>query len=284
MVLKGNLTMLPNFLIIGSQKSGTTSLYHVLRQHPQVFMPERKEVNFFFLEQEYQRGTGYYQHYFAPAPPEALAVGEASPGYICHPQAPKRILQLLPDTKLILTVRNPIDRAYSQYWDNRRSLSEPRTFRQAVEIALEATYHPDRLGYFSRGTYIQYIQRYLADFPRENLLVLPFDDLRHSPGSFYRRIFQFLGADPDFHTTAMTTSFNPAAVWENPLYRWFFSQPARTRMLPARLRRLTFFGKRTPWQYPAMDPDLRQTLVEFYQPWNTQLGDFLGRDLSHWDR
>jgi len=284
MGLKGNHNMLPNFLIIGSQKSGTTSLYHVLRQHPEVFMPERKEVNFFFLEQEYQRGPNYYQHYFTPAPSTAIAIGEASPGYICHPQVPERIHSLLPDTKLILTVRNPIDRAYSQYWDNRRSLSEHRTFTQVVDSALEPTYHPKQLGYFSRGTYIQYIQRYQAFFPPENLLVLPFDDLRHSPGSFYRRIYQFLGVDPDFHTPAMTTSFNPAAVWKNPLYRWFFSQPARTRMLPARLRRFTFFGARTPWQYPPMDPDLRQTLVEFYRPWNNQLGEYLGRDLSHWNR
>ncbi len=276
--------MLPNFLVIGSQKSGTTSIYHVLRQHPQVFMPERKEVNFFFLEQEYRRGPHYYQSYFAPAPESARAIGEASPGYICHPQAPERIHKLLPEIKLILTVRNPIDRAYSQYWDNRRSLSEHRTFGQVLEEALEDTYHPSRLGYFSRGTYSQYIQRYVNLYPSEILLVLLFDDLRHSPGGFYRDIYQFLGIDPDFHTPAMTTSFNPAAVWENPIYRWFFSHPARTRWLPPRLRRLTFFGKRTSWQYPPMDPEIHQRLVDFYRPWNEKLAHFLGRDLSNWNK
>ena len=275
--------MLPNFLIIGSQKSGTTSLYHVLRQHPQIFMPDRKEVNFFFLDQEYRRGSQYYQDYFDPAPPQTAALGEASPGYICHPDVPARIHQLLPQAKLILTVRNPIERAYSQYWDNRRSLSEYLTFAEVVDLALEPTYHPARLGYFSRGTYIQYIQRYLAFFPPENLLILPFDDLRHSPASFYRRIYQFLGVDPDFHTPAMTTSFNPAAIWHNPLYQWFFSKPARARWLPAKLRRLTFFGTRTPWQYPPMEATLRQKLVDFYRPWNARLGEFLDRDLSIWD-
>jgi len=276
--------MLPTFLIIGSQKSGTTSLYHVLRQHPQIFMPDRKEVNFFFLEEEYRRGLQYYQAYFDPAPPQASALGEASPGYICHPDAPARIHQLLPAAKLILTVRNPIDRAYSQYWDNRRSLSEHRTFAQVVEVALEPTYHPARLGYFSRGTYIQYIQRFLENIPRENLLVLLFDDLRHSPGSFYRQIYQFLEVDPDFYTPSMTTSFNPAAVWQNPVYQWFFSKPARTRWLPAKLRRFTFFGPRKTWQYPPMDTALRQKLVNFYQPWNNRLAEFLARDLSHWNR
>jgi len=276
--------MLPNFLIIGSQKSGTTSLYIVLRQHPQIFMPDRKEVNYFFLEQEYQRGPSYYQSYFAPAPPQATAIGEASPGYLCHPDAPERIHQFLPEVKLILTVRNPIERAYSQYWDNRRSLSEHRTFAEVVDLALESTYHPGKLGYFSRGTYIQYIQRYQAYYPPENLLVLPFDDLGHSPGSFYRRIFQFLEVDPDFFTPSMTTSYNPAAVWENPLYQLFFSKPSRTRWLPPKLRRFTFFGPRNPWQYPPMETELHQKLRDFYRPWNAKLGEFLGRDLSSWDR
>jgi hypothetical protein len=283
MALEGKFVMLPNFLIIGSQKSGTTSLYNVLRQHPQVFMPDRKEVNFFFLEAEYQRGPDYYQSYFASVPTQSIAVGEASPGYICHPDAPARIHQLLPDVKLILTVRNPIDRAYSQYWDNRRSLSEHRTFAEVVKLALEPTYHPGRLGYFSRGTYLQYIQRYLDYYPPENLLILPFDDLRHSPGSFYGRIFHFLAIDPDFYTPAMTTSFNPAAVWENPLYQWFFSKPSRTRWLPPRLRRFTFFGPRIPWQYPPMEPELHHKLLEFYRPWNTKLGEFLGRNLTTWE-
>lgn len=101
----------PDFLIIGSQKAGTTSLYHALRLHPEVFVPEKKELNFFFLEDEYARGLDYYARYFEPAPAGIKAVGEASPGYICHPETPARIAAALPDAKLVLTVRNPIDRA-----------------------------------------------------------------------------------------------------------------------------------------------------------------------------
>jgi len=276
--------MLPNFLIIGSQKAGTTSLYHVLKQHPQVFMPERKEVNYFFLQSEYDQGFKAYLQHFDPAPPEAKAVGEASPGYICHPLSPVRIQHALPEAKLILTVRHPVERAYSQYWDNRRSLSEHRTFEQAVETALHATYHPDRLGYFSRGTYIQYIHNYLERFPSEQLLILLFDDLRQDPQGFYRAVFEFLGIDPDFNTSAMTESFNPAAVWQNPVYLFFFNKPARVRWLPAKLRRFAFYGERTPWQYPPMQPETRQKLLDFYRPWNAQLADFLGRDLSAWDQ
>ena len=247
-------------------------------------MPERKEINYFFLQSEYDRGVENYQQYFAEAAPDKIAVGEASPGYICHPMAPTRIKRLLPDAKLILTVRHPVDRAYSQYWDNRRSLSERHTFEQVVETALESTYHPERLGYFSRGTYIQYIQNYLDYFPRENLLVLLFEDLHTSPQSFYRQAFEFLGVDADFTTPAMMESFNPAAAWENPVYQWYFRKPARTRYLPARLRRFTFYGKRTPWQYPPMLPETRQKLLDFYRPWNAELAGFLGRDLADWDQ
>ena len=191
---------------------------------------------------------------------------------------------MLPDVKLILTVRHPIDRAYSQYWDNRRSLSEYRTFSQAVEAALEDTYYPDRLGYFSRGTYIQYILRYLELFPRENLLVLPFDDLLADAEGFYRRVFEFIGVDPSFASQSMDTPYNPAAIWHNPIYRWLFARPGRVKFLPAKLRRLAFWGRRTPWKYPPMNPELRARLVDFYRPWNQRLAQFLGRDLSHWDQ
>ena len=275
---------LPNFLIIGSQKSGTTSLYHVLSQHPQIFMPARKEINFFFHQAEYDKGFKHYLSHFAPAPNSAIAVGEASPGYICHPLSPGRIHRLLPDVKLILTVRHPIERAYSQYWDNRRSLSEPRSFEQTIKTALEATYHPERLGYFSRGTYMQYINRYLDRFPQDNLLVLPFEDLRQNPTSFYRRIFTFLGVDPDAHIPDISARRNPAAIWRNPVYQTFLRLPALTRLLHPKLRRLTFFGKRPPWQYPPMKDETRQKLVDFYQPWNATLATFLNRDLSHWNQ
>lgn len=275
--------MLPNFIILGSQKAGTTSLYQVLKQHPEIFMPEKKELNYFFHEDEYAKGDDYYQAYFAPAPEAAKAIGEASPGYICHPLAPERIHQLVPEAKLIVTVRNPIERAYSQYWDNRRSLSETYTFEEAIDTALEENYQPGKLGYFSRGTYMQYIRRYLALFQAEKLLVLPFEDLKANPQAFFRRCFEFLGVAPAFTCPEMTETYNPAAVWDNPLYRWFFDDPHRARSLPVKLRRFTFWGKRVPYKYAPIDEQSKARLAAFYRPWNEQLGEFLGRDLSHWD-
>lgn len=276
--------MLPNFLIIGSQKAGTTSLYNILKKHPQIFMAEKKEVNFFFLEGEFRKGIDHYRKYFSDIPPGKIAYGEASPGYICHPQAPMRIKESLPKAKLILTVRNPIERAYSQYWDNRMTLSEPQEFAETLDIALHPTYKPGKPGYFSRGTYLQYINRYLESFPPEQLLVLLFDDLRDAPSKFYRTCFEFLGVDPNFKLPDMDKAFNPSSVWDNPLYNWFFDHPPAQRFLPSKLKRLVFWGKRKAFQYPPMDKATKQRLVAFFTPWNQELADFLEIDLSHWNR
>jgi hypothetical protein len=274
--------MLPNFLVIGSQKAGTTSLYNILKEHPQVFMAEKKEVNFFFLDSEFRKGIEHYQKFFSDISPGKIACGEASPGYICHPLAPARIKEYLPNVKLILTVRNPIERAYSQYWDNRMTLSEPHEFAQTLDFALNDTYEPGKPGYFSRGTYMQYIQRYLKLFSPDQLLVLLFDDLRQDPSKFYRMCFEFLGVDSDFRPPDMDRAFNPSSVWDNLIYTWFFERPPAQRFLPPRLKRLVFWGRQKRFRYPPMDETTRQRLVEFYTPWNQELAAFLKRDLSAW--
>lgn len=274
--------MLPNFLIIGSQKAGTTSLYHVLKQHPQIFMAETKEVNFFFKNDAYARGVDAYAAHFADAANQ-LALGEASPGYICHPAAPARIHALLPDVKLILTVRNPIKRAISQYWDNRRHLNEPLTFSQALDAYLSDDYQPDQIGYFSRGVYMRYIRRYLEYFPRENLLVLPFEEMISTPAAFYRQIFAFLGVDEDFISEDFDEAFNPTEVWKNPFYQLLIRKPRYQKKIHPKLRRLFYWGKTTRFSAPPIDEVSRKKLVEFYRPWNDELRQFLGRALVNWD-
>lgn len=274
--------MLPNFLIIGSQKAGTTSLYHILKQHPQIYMPDTKEVNFFFKDDAYARGAEQYAAHFAAAANQ-LALGEASPGYICHPDAPARIHALLPDVKLILTVREPIKRAISQYWDNRRHLNEPLTFAQALDAYLSDDYQPDQIGYFSRGVYMRYIRRYLKYFPRENLLVLPFEEMISAPAAFYRQIFKFLGVDEDFVSEDFDEAFNPTEVWKNPFYQLLIRKPRYQKKIPAKLRRFFYWGPKMRFSAPPIDDVRKQKLIEFYKPWNDELRAFLGKNLADWD-
>ncbi len=276
--------MLPNFLIIGSQKAVTTSIYHILGGHPEIYFPDIKELNFFFFDHYFEKGIDFYSRNFNNMPPDNKCCGEASPGYICHPEAPARIKKSLPDAKLILTDRNPIERAYSQYWDNRRSLVEPLSFQEVMDRALTETYIPGKLGYFSRGTYIQYIRRYLKQFDHDQLLVLTFDELKKNPAQFYKKIFEFLDVDDSFACDQAGQAYNYSAVWKNPFYQWFLNNNAYQRLLKGRMRSFLFWGPRKRFTYPPLDPAQKSILIDFFKPWNDELADFLDIDLQHWNK
>jgi hypothetical protein len=275
--------MNPTFLIIGSQKAGTTSLYRVLRDHPQVYVSPVKEINYFFHNAIYERGLDFYESHFNGAPANAQAIGEASPGYICHPQASSRIHRTYPDLKLILTVRDPVDRAYSQYWDSRRKLAETRSFPQAMKEALTPIYVPGETGYFSRGTYAIYVRRYLEHFRRDQLRVLRFRDLKENPKRFYQQCFQFLDVGLSFSGTTMVQAANTPVIWSHPLYHFFFWHPRYAVKLPRRMRDWLCTGKRIPFTYPPMPPRVRNELQNFYRPYNADLEALTGLDLSHWE-
>lgn len=273
--------MLPTFLVIGSQKAGTTSIYNVLKKHPQIFMPETKEINFFFHEYLYSRGIEFYELYFNSE--KSDVIGEASPGYICHPEAPRRIKKHLPNVKLILTVRNPIDRAYSQYYDNRRQLSETRPFHQTLFTALSDEYSPGECGYFSRGIYIKYIKRYLEYFHHDQLLILLFEDLLYKPKYFFRKCLRFLEVDDSFECPEMELKFNPLSIWSNPFYMFFFRNPKYCTYLPLPIRSILRFGKRVPIQKRPIDQATKMKLLEFYKLPNRELAQLLGSNLAHWN-
>lgn len=270
---------LPDFLIIGSQKAGTTALYRVLRQHPQVFMPADKELNVFFDAGRFARGPGAYAARFAEAH-RAQLCGEASPGYLVHPRAPERIARWLPGVKLLLTVRDPIARAYSQYWDSRRWLGVDVPFEALARPPLPAVYHPGQPGFISRGTYAIYLERYQALFAPEQICVLRFDTLRRDPAAFFRAAFSFLGVEPGFDCPEMHTAQNPRSVFGNPAYRFVFDRPWLNPVLPRGARRLLRRGGRQPFQPPPIAPATRRALAEFYRPYNARLEAHLGVALS----
>lgn len=270
---------LPDFLIIGSQKAGTTALYRALRRHPQVFMPSDKELNVFFDRRRFGRGRRAYATRFADARPDQRC-GEASPGYLVHPRAPGRIARWLPQVKLLVTVRDPIDRAYSQYWDNRRWLGVSVPFEALARPPMPAVYHPGQPGFISRGTYAIYLARYRALFAPEQIKVLRFGTLRRDPGAFFRAAFAFIGVDPDFDCPEMHSPQNPRSVFANPAYRFVFDRPWLNPLLPRGAPRLLRRGGRLPFQPPPIAPEVRRALVEFYRPYNARLEALLGVDLD----
>lgn len=188
---------LPNFLIIGSQKSGTTSLHDILSTHPQINMSDIKEINFFTNAQKYKKGLNYYSSFFQKPSEIQIVTGESSPGYICTPGVAEKIQKDLGLIKIVIILRDPIKRAFSQYWDNRRHLSESLTIDEAIDRYLNDRYVPGARGYFSRGVYINYIEKYDLLFGRKKIYVLILEELINRPKEKLNNLYKFLDIDPN---------------------------------------------------------------------------------------
>ena len=198
------LRPLPDFLILGAQKAGTTALYAYLRWHPEITGPSFKEVSFF--DRHYAKGERWYRAHM-PVRRRSL-VGEASPSYLFHPLAPERVAGTLPGARLIALVRNPVDRAFSHYQHEVALGREPLSFEDAVDREDERMQGElERMlrdpSYFSlawwnytyiaRGRYAEQLERWFAAFPREQLLVLFTEELSADTAATYRRVLDFLG-------------------------------------------------------------------------------------------
>jgi hypothetical protein len=226
--------VLPDFLIIGAQKSGTSSLYRYLAQHPQIRASVPKEVHFFdggtpAGDDAYARGEAWYRSHF-PLVSE-LAPGqkvfEATPIYLLHPLAPARIAATVPEARLIAVLRNPVDRALSHYFHNvrqndlRRNREDlpPRAAMAAEEARLADVLargdYKDELyrafTYKARGRYLEQLERYWAHFPRQSLLVLRAEDLFADPAAAVGRVLDFLELDP----APAAIDFRPQNVGHN---------------------------------------------------------------------
>jgi hypothetical protein len=243
---------LPGFLIIGAQKAGTTALYEYLYRHPAISGPSWKEVSFF--DRHWWRGERWYRGHFprGARPP----VGEASPSYLFHPQAPERVRSLVPEARLIAILRDPVDRAFSHYQHEVALGREPLSFEDALAREPERTAgEVERLlaeprafshawwnwTYRARGLYAEQLARWYDVFPREQLLVLLNEELEAAPAETYARVLEFVGAPP--HELG--------------------SYPR-------------VFGR----DYAPMLPETRRELEAFYAAPNRRLSELLGRELD----
>jgi hypothetical protein len=206
---------LPTFIVVGAMKAGTTSLYHYLRSHPQVFMPKIKELDFFAEGMNWTRGLDWYRHQFGAAPPEAVAVGEASTVYTKFPRydgVAERMASIVPDVRLIYVVRHPIDRIRSHY--------EHRVASGAETVPMEIAVFENPI-YIDYSRYALQVEQYLPHFPREQLLIISSEELRHHRASTIRRVYGFLGVDPDYVAPTLDREFYqtgqrrkyPPVVW-----------------------------------------------------------------------
>jgi hypothetical protein len=269
---------LPTFLVIGAQKSATTSLIHYLGAHPEVFaLPD--EVHFF--DRNFDRGVGWYRGMFAGAA-GARAVGESTPEYMYFDDVPERMARVLPAARLVAILRDPVERAYSHYWHNRTRGHEPLRFQQALEAEAHRLAGADRearsrYSYLDRGRYLVQLRRVCDHFPRQALHVLLVDDLRSDRTAAVQRVYRFLGVADRF--------VPPEIGRERNRFVRYRSQRLRRpiRRLPGPLRRVAARLNVRYEEYPALPSDARVELRKRFAEDNAALASWLGRDLSAWD-
>lgn len=261
--------MLPNFLVIGAAKAGTTSLYRYLEQHPEIYMSPIKEPNFFALEgqpldfcgpgdAQYIRrfsvtDRAAYEALFAGVQDE-VAVGEASALYLYSPAAPVNICRYAPQMKLIAILRHPVERAYSAFLHLLRDEREPTTdFGCALEDeearvrgGWEHIWHYRRMGFYAAQ-----LGRYYRHFGRDQLRVYRYETLRDEPERLSADIFEFLGVDPSF-TPDMSVHYNVPGL-----------EPAAR---------------------PPLCPEVRRQLLAHYRDPTLELQKLLQQDLGSWLR
>ena len=265
--LTGFLHILPDFLVIGFPKCGTTSLYEYLIQHPSIYPPLGKEIDYF--DRLYSRGLNWYKVRF-PTKPQRFFIqnlqrrkfltGEATPRYIEHPHALNRIKNELPNAKFIVLLRNPIDRAFSHFTQNVENGYEYKTFESAIKSEKERilkryekmenneTYYSwdyDLFAYLDHGIYADKLQKWFNVFPKERFLIIQSEEFLRNPSKIYYQTLRFLNLN----------------MWEP--------------------NKFTLYKKRS-YNENKIDPEFKKYLSDFFKPHNERLFKLLGRHYD-WD-
>lgn len=270
--------MLPNFLIIGAPKAGTTSLAAHLAAHPDVFVAEEKEVHFF--DENFDRGVAWYESRFAKGAGRR-AMGDATPTYMFRQHALERMAALLPDAKLIAVLRNPVDRMYSHYWWM-HVLRERRSFADVCRALLDNPDDAAASEYLQGGRYLEALENVCAFYPRSALHVVILERFKAEPDALYADVCRFLGIDDAIVPAGLDAVHN-----QSYRLRWYGLRAAMMRVrlwrkLPRLSARIDAWN-RVPFRYPRMDPAVRADLERYFEPYNKALGAWLGRDVTEWD-
>jgi len=293
---------MPNFLIIGAAKAGTTSLYYYLQQHPQIFMSALKEPKFFALDGSPLNFQGPSQHInhesvnniedykalFADVRDE-IAIGEASPLYLYCPEAPQRIQATLPDAKLIVILRDPVERAFSSFSHLLREGYETLSFEAALkeeDKRIQERWAP-LWYYIDKGFYYQQLRRYYDLFNSQNIKIYLFEDLCKNPVALVQDVYDFLGVDKSF--VPDLTKRNVSGVPKNKALQNLLSRdnPIKSALkifIPSSMRKSLYreLKTRNLGDKPALSPEAKAQLRELYREDISNLQELIGIDLSSW--
>lgn len=299
---------MPNFVIIGAGKAGTTSLYEYLREHPQIYMSPKKEPRFFAVEDEEINFQGPddsrfrfinriddYQKLFSRVSNE-IAIGEASPIYLTTPKAPRRIHHHIPNAKIIVILRDPIERAYSNFLDSlSRGIETTDDFAEAMTLEdqrIKNRWSP-HWHYKRKGFYFSFLKPYFELFDRENIKVYFFDDLKKNPQAIVKDIYHFLGVDhffePDF-----SIKHNPSGIPRSiRLHTYFLNRIWSKNSKVNRIKNLGLVSDLLQQmessifqlnlkEKPKISKDTRKKFIDVYKEDIFNLQELVNRDLSQW--
>ena len=271
---------LPNLVVIGAQKCGTSGLHYYLGLHPEVSMSKPKELNFFIEERNWPRGADWYKRQFDA---RARVRGEASPNYTAYPQhmgVPERMFSVLPDARLIYVVRDPLERIAAHWVHNFAKR------REKGDLASTLTHR--NTSYVVRSQYAMQLQQFLRHFPPEQILVIDQADLRDDRDATLRRVFEFAGVDADFthprfhqerHQTARKTRATRLAIRLDRLNRG-----RAGKVLPRNL--WLALDELLPLRRPIERPDVHGALddevLRVLREDAERLRELTGRDFAGW--
>jgi hypothetical protein len=265
-IFTGSLRLLPDFIIIGAQRSGTTSLYKYLSQHPEIHPSFPKEINYF--SNYYRKGINWYRSHFPLSVwkrrvegngKQKFITGEATPYYLSHPHAPQRAYSVVPHARLIILLRNPVERAYSHFNHEVRMRTESLSFEQALNKEEERlsqevgkllsdedhrSFNYQHYSYLSRGVYIDQIQAWRRYFIPESILILSSEEFYSEPSKTLSRAIEFF----------------ELSSWHLENFKKYNSSP-----------------------YQKMDSNIRKRLAAYYKPHNKRLYEYLDVDLG-WEK
>lgn len=273
--------MLPDFLFLGPDKTGSTWLSHVLRSHPDCFVPELKDI--YFFDRYYHRGLDWYERIFDAAPAGTRQVGEFSHDYFFSDEAADRIARDLPKAKLITCLRDPADRTYSQYMFMVRSGRTRTGFLQALQDFPEL---------IQNSRYAEHLERYLSRVPAERVRIFYFEDLKLDAESFTRGILEYLElpwvSGLPLEERVMAAS-EPRSVLLSRLARAGVASGRSVGLTTVigRLKSSPFLQKMLFKEYteasrPRMQSDERAAVVEFLTEDGRRLAELVDRDVSGW--
>ena len=264
--------MLPNLIIIGAAKCGTTSLHNYLNLHPQISMSQDKEPEFFIEEKNWSKGLDWYKSIF---PSNAKIIGESSTSYSKYPVfkgIAERMHSIIPHAKLIYVVRDPIERIVSHYLER---VCRGWESRDLDEILIELEENP----YVDYSKYYMQIEQYLKHYSRSSILMIDFDELKLNRKETLKKIFQFLGVDSSFNHKDFLIRHNISKGKRKPNRLSKFIEPVPV---------LSELRERMPWLFssqinkPVLTESIRQDLADLMYEDVEKLRNFTGHDFAKW--